>query len=314
MSPRKAQEADVLDEEVTVFAKMSFLAVLLLLMAHPVPAHGQEPIEARVSFTTLPSTYQDGPSSVAGTLNVPARQTDRLPAVVILHSSGGVDGRGAAYAAALNKAGIATLEIEMFSRGQTVQTHPTVQQNMPHVFGALEYLTSRPEIDPTRIGVMGFSWGGMLSIVAATDRFTNEFTQGKRRFKAHLALYPVCWIHSSVLEGTAMASPHKFLKLERDAYLKFTGAPVLILAAEKDDYEDSDSCARFVAEANKGEGAAFVQITYAGVYHGWDGPRDAQSTSPLANKGRGGTWRGYANAEAAERSRRDAVQFFAKNL
>ncbi|MBK6806386.1 MAG: prolyl oligopeptidase family serine peptidase, partial [Betaproteobacteria bacterium] len=85
---------------------------------------------------------------------------------------------------------------------------------------ALEYLASRPEIDPARIGVMGFSWGGMLSIVAATDRFTTELAQGKRRFKAHLALYPVCWIHGSVLEGTAMASPHKFMRLERDTYSK----------------------------------------------------------------------------------------------
>ena len=295
-------------------ARASLLAGLFLFLAHAVPAQGQEPVSTRVSFATLRSNDQDGPSSVAGTLNTPQRQANRLPAVVILHSSGGADARGAAYAAALNKAGIATLEIEMFARGQTVQTHPTVQQNMPHVFGALEYLSSRPEIDPERIGVMGFSWGGMLSIVAATDRFTTEFTQGKRRFKAHLALYPVCWIHLSVLEGTAMASPHKFMKLERDTYSKFTGAPVLILAAEKDDYDDPDSCARFVAEANKSEGGAFVQVTYAGIYHGWDAPRDAQSTSPLANKGRGGTWRGYANAEAGERSRRDAVQYFAKNL
>ena len=294
--------------------RMLTAAGFAVLASGSISGWAQDVAPARVSFSTPSSKYQDAPTTVSGTMNTPAGRADKLPAVVILHSSGGIDGRGATYAAALNKAGIATLEIEMFARGQTVQTHPTVQQNMPHVFGALEYLASRPEIDPARIGVMGFSWGGMLSIVAATDRFTNEFTQGKRRFKAHLALYPVCWIHSSVLEGTAMASPHKFLKLERDAYLKFTGAPVLILAAEKDDYDDSDSCARFVAEANKSEGGAFAQITYAGVYHGWDGARDAQSTSPLANKGRGGTWRGYANAEAAERSRRDAVQFFTKNL
>lgn len=293
---------------------MLIAAGIAVLVSGSISGWAQDVAPARVSFTTPPSKYQDAPTTVSGTMNMPAGRADRLPAVVILHSSGGIDGRGATYAAALNKAGIATLEIEMFARGQTVQTHPTVQQNMPHVFGALGYLASRPEIDPTRIGVMGFSWGGMLSIVAATDRFTNEFTQGKRRFKAHLALYPVCWIHSSVLEGTAMASPHKFLKLDRDAYMRFTGAPVLILAAEKDDYDDSDSCAKFVAEANKSEAGAFAQITYAGVYHGWDGARDAQSTSPLANKGRGGTWRGYANAEAAERSRRDAVQFFAKNL
>ena len=294
--------------------RMSAVAALMFLLGLSIQAQSQELTVARVSFATPPSKYQDAAITVPGTLNLPARQSDKVPAVLILHSSGGVDGRGATYAAALNKAGIATLEIEMFGRGQTVQTHPTVQQNMPHVFGALAFLASRPEIDPSRIGIMGFSWGGMLAIVSATDRFTNDFMQGKLKFKAHLALYPVCWIHSSVLEGTAMASPHKFLQLDRGAYMKFTGARVLILAAEKDDYDDPDSCATFVASVNTAEGAAFSQTTYPGAYHGWDGIRDAQSSSPLVNKGRGGIWRGYANAAIAEQSRRDAVQFFTSSL
>ena len=295
-------------------ARAGWIAGLLIALGLPTGALGQDPTAARVSYTTPPSKYLEGTATVLATLSLPAPKPERVPAVLILHSSGGADARSAAYASALNKAGIAALEIEMFGRGQTVQTHPTVQQNLPHVFGALEYLASRPEIDPSRIGVMGFSWGGMLAIVSATDRFTREFTEGKRRFKAHLALYPVCWIHSSVLEGAAMDSPHKFLRLDRDAYAKFTGARVLILAAEKDDYDDPDSCARFVASANKAEGAAFAQSTYPGAWHGWDAPRDAQSTSPLANKGRGGAWRGYANATVAEQSRRDAVKFFTESL
>lgn len=294
--------------------RVMVVVLLAWTIGLPIAARSQDPSPTKVSFATLPSKYQDSVTNVGATMSLPAARSGKVPAVVILHSSGGVDPRGATYAAALNKAGIATLEIEMFSRGQTVETHPTVQQNMPHVFGALEYLASRPEIDANRVGVMGFSWGGMLAIVAATDRFTAELTQGKRKFKAHLALYPVCWAHGAVLEGTAAASPHKFLRLDRDAYGKFTGARVLILAAEKDDYDDPDSCAKFVASVNKVEGAAFAETTYAGAYHGWDAPRDTQSSSPLAYKGRGGTWRGYANAATAEQSRRDVVQFFTGNL
>lgn len=222
-----------------------FIASVLAASLICVDAYAQEPGNARVTFTTPASKYRDGTIAVAGTLSLPERKSGRLPAVLILHTSGGVDGRGASNAAALNKAGIATLEIEMFGRGQTVDTHPTVQQNMPHVFEAPEYLATRPEIDPARIGVMGFSWGRMLAIVSATE---------------------------------------------------------------------SDSCAKFVASANKAEGAAFSRNTYPGAYHGWDAPRDAQSTSPLSNKGRGGVWRGYANAAIGERSRRDAVQFFSDTL
>ncbi len=44
----------------------------------------------------------------------PAGAPPKVPAVLILHGSGGVDGRGAFYAQALQDAGIATLEITMF--------------------------------------------------------------------------------------------------------------------------------------------------------------------------------------------------------
>src|SRR5208337_1754175 len=47
----------------------------------------------------------------------PAGSMTKVPAVLILHGSGGVDGRGAFYARALQEAGIATLEITMFQFG-----------------------------------------------------------------------------------------------------------------------------------------------------------------------------------------------------
>jgi dienelactone hydrolase len=275
----------------------------------------QEATSKRVSYSTPQSKYLDTVATVAGTLSIPGGKAAGVPAVLILHASGGVDGTGAPYAAALNKAGIATYEIEMFGPGQTLQSHPTVQQNMPHVFGALTFLAAQPEIDPNRIGVMGFSWGGMVAIVAATERFTNDFTQGKLKFRAHLALYPVCWIHSSVLDGSAESSPHKFMRLDRAAYSRFTGAPVYILAGAKDDYDDPDSCAKFVSEANAATASTtFAQTTYPRAYHGWDKPKDVQSKSPLAHKGRGGPWAGYADRGIAEQSRKFAVEFFTKQL
>jgi len=110
-------------EEVTVVARASLLAGLFLFLAHAVPAQGQEPVSTRVSFATLRSNDQDGPSSVAGTLNTPQRQANRLPAVVILHSSGGADARGAAYAAALNKAGIEVRYLAFPREGLSSATH-----------------------------------------------------------------------------------------------------------------------------------------------------------------------------------------------
>ncbi|MDB5494109.1 MAG: hypothetical protein JWP86_1446, partial [Phenylobacterium sp.] len=53
--------------------------------------------------------------TVAGKLNTLQDAAGETAAVVICHGSDGVDGRGDFHAAALNAAGIATLEIDMWA-------------------------------------------------------------------------------------------------------------------------------------------------------------------------------------------------------
>ena len=113
--------------------------------------------------------------------------------MLILHGSAGIDGRGEFHGKALNAAGTATLEIFMFSRGNRPRAGRN--ENLTHMYDALKYLASRPEIDRGRIGVMGFSWGGGLSLTAASASTTQLFTDGQVRFAAHAPFYPVCWSH-----------------------------------------------------------------------------------------------------------------------
>lgn len=60
-------------------------------------------------------------------------------------------------------------------------------------YGALAYLARQPFVDTSRIGLIGFSAGGIatLSVVAERDfeLFENETVQ---RFKAAVAFYPSC--------------------------------------------------------------------------------------------------------------------------
>jgi len=53
--------------------------------------------------------------TIPGTLLMPPA-SGLVPAVVIAHGSAAVDGRGDYHAEALNRAGIATLEIDMWGR------------------------------------------------------------------------------------------------------------------------------------------------------------------------------------------------------
>ncbi|HEV8095078.1 MAG TPA: hypothetical protein VGP71_05065 [Burkholderiales bacterium] len=140
----------------------------------------------KLSFA-VPGATEKG-AMVSGDPRIPELTHARLPAVLILHTATGFDGRGAFYADALNQAGIATVEID-YLRGKGIPR--SVYDNLPHVYETLRHLARHPRIDPARIGVLGFSWGGMLSVAASSAELTRRYTDGQLRFAAHLGLYPL---------------------------------------------------------------------------------------------------------------------------
>jgi dienelactone hydrolase len=240
---------------------------------------------------------------VGGKLSLP-EVSGRAPAVLVLHSRAGIDGTGMFYAEALNRAGIATLEIQMFQGA--AQMPRDSRQNLPHAFGALKYLAENPAIDAERIGVMGFSRGGGLAIMTATQSYDDMYTNGKLRFAAHLSLYPACVPHQGVAEG-------KWMAFEKGAYDKWTGKPVHILAGEQDDYDvDADACQRFVQSLPVEARSNFGVTVYPGVTHGWEIPGDRTYYHDIAFKGKGGNVRYRYDSKTAEQSRQFAVDFFRK--
>src|SRR6476659_3497613 len=74
----------------------------------------------------------------------------KLPAVLILHGSAGIDSRGDFYETALNEAGIATLQIDMWqARGYNApgQRPAAIYLTYPDAFSALRFLSQQPNID-----------------------------------------------------------------------------------------------------------------------------------------------------------------------
>jgi dienelactone hydrolase len=180
---------------------------------------------------------------------------------------------------------------------------------MPHAYGALLFLSAHPRIDPARIGTMGFSWGGVMSLFAASEEITRQYAGGRARFAAHLGIYPVCWAHLATFSG-------KNPSYDPGTYRMLTGAPVHILAGDKDDYDDPDTCQKFV-DALPDDARRAVRVTvYPGAYHSWDRPGASAWTVHDANayKGRGGMVRSQADQEIASRSRQFAVEFFTTQL
>ena len=147
----------------------------------------------------------------------------RVPAVVIVHGSDGVDSRGSLYAADLNDAGIATLEIDMWAaRGiRGPEGRPKgVPETLPDAYGAFKLLAAHPAIDPDRIGIMGFSWGGVVSMLTASRIYTERYLGKGARFAAHAPNYPVCSVYNRV--------PGYEMK-------ELTGAPILLQTGTLDD-------------------------------------------------------------------------------
>lgn len=247
---------------------------------------------------------------VTATLRKPeaAPAGTRLPAVVILHGSGGIDGRGAFYADALNKAGYATLEVFMFAPG--ARNREGHESTLTHAYGALNYLAARPDIAPAAIGAMGFSWGGNMALKLASKQVTEAFSAGagQERFAALASFYPVCWQHIRAAADTSHPT--------YGSYAEFTGVPLLLLAGGKDDYGLPDDCRKFVdtvAPATKGS----MQFQfYPDATHGWDVPpgRSRSVNDPSAFQGKGGTVRMHSDTDIAAQSRSRVLAFFDASL
>ena len=184
----------------------------------------------------------------------------------------------------------------MFGRGGRPSG---LSATVPHAIGALNFLADRPDIDPARIGAMGFSWGGGLSMRIASTRESRQVDHPDRKFAAHVAFYPVCWSFSG--EGPP----------GRDVSLgQMTGAPMLVLAGEKDDYDRPDSCPKFRTSVHESYRDAITVHVFPGATHKWDAGVDETFVDPNAYLGRGGTVTVRSNRQVREESRKMSVDFF----
>lgn len=235
----------------------------------------------RISFVEFksPDIAAAAPTmlTIKGKLSLPPRHGDRhgcgaghgrkLPAVLILHGSSGVDARGDFHEAALNAAGIATLQIDMWeARGvASAAGRPKAPiLTLPDAFSALAFLAAHDDIDPQRIGVLGFSWGGVNTLAAAERLYVGMFGGG-RQFKAHVAHYPVCYAYNANIPGVP---PPAQMGTQ---FVHLTGAPVLIQVGSKDDYDNgAEHCRALARSVNPGNANAVTVAEAPNAFHAFD--------------------------------------------
>jgi len=234
---------------------------------------------------------ESAPRQFDGVLTLPAGKPAPVPVVMLVHGTAGVDSRYDFHRPSLLEAGVGTFEVDfktgVFTSGAT---RPPMATFLPWVFGALKALRADPHVDARRVAIMGFSLGGHLSVaVASRGVVTRWLGPDDPGFAAHVGFYPVCKALDVYFDGSEP-----------------TGAPILILAGEKDSWGDGKSCPGFCNGLNAARSDVVALNIYPGVHHGFN---------------RRGSWTGYApyaenqtatlrwNADAAHDSRERAVAF-----
>lgn len=195
------------------------------------------------------------PTEISGTLYLPEGDGP-FPAVVLYHGSGHPKKLEKWFNELVPKLvgpGIAAFVLDSFTgRGisgtAANQTKLSKATRLVDAFQALKKLASLPRIDGNRIGISGYSFGGIVAMASADVRLVEAGLADGKKFAAHLPVYPSC-------QGQFRT-------------LKLTGAPMLFLVGELDDYTPAKYCATYV-ERMAAEGYNARIKIYPGAYHAW---------------------------------------------
>lgn len=191
--------------------------------------------------------------------------------MVILHGSGGTwGGRGARHAQLLSQNGIGALVVDTFSSRKLSKKDKYIPRlmevNFPDqladAFSALNALQGHPHVDGENIGVMGYSMGGISTILAAYENIAAASSNNNERFALHIAFYAPCIIQPSKREPT--------------------GAPVIALWGLEDESTPQIRCDGFLNVFEKA--GCFVQTKwYEGAAHGWNVTKPAKYYEGVPN-------------------------------
>jgi len=194
-------------------------------------------------------------ATVSGELRIPKPGSERLPAVILVHSSAGVGGNVDAWAREINSLGIAAFILDTFTGRGIVNTLSDQSQldtlaMMVDTYRALGLLAKHPRIDPARIAVMGFSKGAVAAVYSSNERFRKLYNSASVSFAAHIGLYTPCNVRYRDDENV-------------------TGAPIRLFHGIADDYVSISPCRDYV-ERLKSAKASATLIEYPDAHHAYD--------------------------------------------
>jgi dienelactone hydrolase len=200
-----------------------------------------------------------------------------FPAVILMHGCHGVSASTRQWAEWLRERGYVALVVDSWTpRGIRDGCVPGPDipstERYDDAVGALRWLHAQPYVDPRRVGVMGWSNGG-VSALALVNGPSLERARARGvqmpppGFAAAVAIYPGgCFslVHEQVIR------------------------PLLLLIGDADDWTLADECDRMVT-AMRGRGSDATIVRYPGAVHYFDVAGQQRAVLPeVENRNRPG--------------------------
>ncbi len=227
----------------------------------------------------LAFTSQGG-VTLYGDVTIPEVGDGPFPAMVLMHGTGGRGYRQNSWADFFAEKGIASINVDYFT-GRGYRRGSSPPGDYYDVADAMKLLSTHPQVDKNRIGVMGWSNGAEIALEAA---LIDESKADGMTLKAHVVFYPPCELTSVPAFGP--------------------NYPIAVFMGTKDYVAKVFQCQEMVDKGVSRYNKDVRLTVYEGAYHGWDGKKDIDSTDH-----HGRNIRLVPSAKVTKQSRKDVMAF-----
>ena len=258
---------------------------------------------ARISF---PNATPSGPVAISAETYRPEGRGP-FPAVVLLHGCEGVSANSHRWARWLRDRGYVALVVDSWTPRGLKETCTFTVPDPPNTarfddaVGALRYLHGLPEVARGRVGIMGWSNGGVFSMAVV-----NGPSLERARARAVVMPEPGFAAAIGVYPGACDSLMHeRFVR------------PVLVVIGAADDWIRAETCVE-MAETMRAKGADVWTEVLPGAHHFFDFEGMAKTVLPeVGNDNKPGGCCGATvayDAAANERAHRRVAEFFGYHL